>query len=57
MHLKEVLEKCKESGHPISKQALYVAGIKNGFLTSLEENKRWNFDEEKFNEWLKKATE
>lgn len=55
MHLNDVLEKCKELGYPITASALYVAGLKNGFLIRKEKCKSLEFNKEKFFEWLNKA--
>ncbi|NLM00822.1 MAG: hypothetical protein GX220_05145 [Treponema sp.] len=55
MHLKDVLSKCKELDYPITASALYVAGLKNGFLIRKEKGKSLEFNKEKFFEWLNKA--
>lgn len=57
MYLKDVLNKCKERGHPMTSMGLYVAGEKNGFLTKSDGKHQWDFDQKKFLEWLDKATE
>ena len=57
MHLKDVLNKCKEEDYPITASGLYYAGIKNGFLTKKEGNRNLDFNKEKFFEWLEKAKE
>ena len=56
MFLNDVLNKCKEEGHPITRQGLYQAGKKYGFLTKVEGKKELDFDQEKFLEWLKVNT-
>lgn len=57
MHLKDVLNKCKEKGYPITASGLYYAGMKNGFLTKKEGSRNLDFDKEKFFEWLENAKE
>lgn len=57
MHLKDVLNKCKEENYPITAAGLYYAGIKNGFLTKREGERNLDFNKEKFFDWLKKAKE
>lgn len=57
MHLKDVLNKCKEKDYPITASGLYYAGVKNGFLTKKEGNRNLDFNKEKFFEWLEKAKE
>lgn len=62
LYVNEILSKCEEKGYKISKQGLYNAGIKNGFLIKSDEKKsdgrcRWDFDQSKFLEWLNKAVE
>ena len=55
MHLKDVLEKCKEEGYPVTSAGLYFAGKKYGFLVKQEGCRNLDFDKEKFFEWLYKA--
>lgn len=59
MKLKEVLNVLNERGHPLTRASLYRAGLKNNFLTKESYGKinRYVIDEEKFNDWLNKATE
>ncbi len=57
MHLKDVLNKCKEENYPITASGLYYAGIKNGFLFKKEGSRNLDFNKEKFFEWLEKAKE
>lgn len=61
MHLKDVLNKCKERGYTITAQGIYLAGKKNGFLRKVEFHgivqKSLEFDKEKFLQWLDKAIE
>lgn len=56
MHQKDVLNKCRELGHPVTAQALYFSGKKYGFLTKEEGKHSWNFDKEKFLKWIEDAT-
>lgn len=56
MHQKDVLNKCKELGHPVTAQALYFSGKKYGFLTKEEGERSWKFDKEKFLKWIEDAT-
>ena len=55
MFLKDVLNKCKEEGYPVTSSGLYYAGTKYGFLKKQEGNRNLEFDKEKFLEWLAKA--
>lgn len=57
MHLKDVLNKCKENSYPVTASGLYFSGLKYGFLKRKEGNRNLEFDKEKFFEWLNKATE
>lgn len=57
MYMNDVLRKCEEKGYKITKQGLYVAGEKYGFLTKPDGQHPWDFDQKKFLEWLDKATE
>lgn len=57
MHMNDVLKKCEEKGYKITKQGLYQAGQKYGFLNKLDGQHAWDFDQKKFLEWLEKATE
>lgn len=53
----DALNKCKEENYPITRMGLYVAGQKNGFLVKHEGMRNFEFNKEKFIEWLKKAKE
>lgn len=57
MHMNDVVRKCEERGYKITKQGIYLAGKKYGFLTRLDEQHSWDFNQEKFLEWLDKAVE
>ena len=57
MFQKDVLNKCKEEGYPITASGLYRAGHKYGFIIKREGKKRVKLDKVKFLEWLSKATE
>lgn len=57
MYLKDVLNKCKEEGYPITAQGLYYAGNKYGFLTKHEGSRNLDFNKDKFYQWLNKAKE
>lgn len=57
MYLKDVLNKCKEEGYPVTSAGLYWAGKKFGFLKKNEGCRNLEFDKVKFFEWLKKAKE
>jgi len=56
MKFNQVLERCKENGIKISKQGLYLAGLKHGFIEKdIDHNNI--FYKEKFEEWMKKKLE
>ena len=57
MHMNDVVRKCEEKGYKITKQGIYLAGKKYGFLTRPDEQHSWDFNQEKFLEWLDKAIE
>lgn len=57
MFLKDVLNKCKEEGYPVTAGGLYFAGKKYGFLKKCEGSRNLEFDKQGFFEWLKKAKE
>lgn len=57
MHMNDVIRKCEEKGYKITKQGIYLAGKKYGFLTRPDEQHSWDFNQEKFLEWLNKAIE
>jgi hypothetical protein len=53
----DALKKCEDENYPITRMGLYIAGQKNGFLTKQEGMRNFEFDKDKFLEWLKKAKE
>ena len=57
MHIKDVINKCKERGYEITKMGLYTAGKKYGFISKADNERSLEFDKDKFLEWLEKATE
>ena len=57
MFQKDVLNKCKEEGYPITASGLYRAGYKYGFIVKKEGKKRVTLNKTKFLEWLSKAKE
>lgn len=57
MYMNDVIKKCEEKGYKITKQGLYQAGQKYGFLNKPDGQHAWDFDQKKFLEWLDKATE
>lgn len=55
MKFGQVLERCKSKGINISRNALYLAGIKHGFI---EKGTTHNiFHKEKFEKWIEKKLE
>ncbi len=57
MHIKDVINKCKERGYEITKMGLYTAGKKYGFISKADNERSLEFNKDKFLEWLDKATE
>lgn len=57
MYLKDVLNKCREEGYPITASGLYYAGKKFNFIVKREGNRNLEFDKEGFFKWLNKAKE
>lgn len=57
MYIEDVLEKCRERNHPMTKMGIYKAGESYGFITRKDNQHALEFDKEKFLEWLDKATE
>ena len=55
MYLKDVLNKCKEMGYPVTASGLYFAGKRFGFLIKKEGIRNLEFNKEKFYEWIDKA--
>lgn len=56
MKFKQVYERCAEKGIKISKQGLYLAGLKNGFIERDMDHINL-FNKEKFEEWMEKKLE
>lgn len=55
MNVKELLKICEEKGKPVSKSAIYFAGLKYGFISKANgEERYWTVDMGKFNEWVEK---
>lgn len=57
MFQKDVLNKCKEEGYPITASGLYRAGYKYGFIVKKEGKKRVTLNKTKFLKWLSEAKE
>ena len=57
MFLKDVLNKCKEEGYPVTASGLYYAGNKYGFFVKKEGSRKLEFNKDKFFDWLNKAEE
>lgn len=57
MKMEHLILKCAQAGVYFSRRAIYDAGEKYGFAIKKENQTALEFDEEKFNEWLKKVTE
>ena len=56
MKFKQVYERCEEKGIKISKQGLYLAGLKYGFIErDIDRNNI--FHKEKFEKWMEKKLE
>lgn len=56
MKLNEILKRCSDSNHPITKQGLYFSGKKYGFYFK-DKNGNYVFNEDKFQEYLNSANE
>ena len=56
MKFKQVYERCIEKGIKISKQGLYLAGIKHGFIERDVDHINI-FHREKFEKWIEKKLE
>ena len=56
MKFNQVLERCKEKGINISREGLYLAGLKYGFIER-DKNRNNIFHREKFEEWCMKKLE
>ena len=52
MRLNEVLKYCEEHGRKISKQAIYQAGIRYGFISKPQGRTSYDLDMEKFEKWF-----
>lgn len=57
MYINDVIKKCEEKGYKITKQGLYNAGEKYGFINKPDGKHALEFDQKKFLEWLEKAIE
>lgn len=57
MYIMDVLNKCRQENHPMTRAGIYSAGKKHGFLEGKDDKGRWNFNQKKFIEWLKKSNE
>lgn len=51
----DILKRCKEKGHKMSRMGIYVAGKRVGFIYKDENG--YQLDKEKFENWLEKAVE
>lgn len=56
MKFKQVHDRCAEKGIKISKQGLYLAGLKNGFIERDVDHNNI-FHQEKFEKWIEKKLE
>ena len=56
MKFNQVFERCKEKGIKITKQGLYLAGLKNGFIERDIDHINI-FHKEKFEKWIDKKLE
>lgn len=52
MYANDVLKYCIAHGVKLTRQALYNAGRKHGFMTKNEDTNRYDFDQEGFLKWL-----
>lgn len=57
MCINDVIRKCEEKGYHISKQGLYTAGEKYGFVKRVEGKHSLDFDKDRFLKWLDGAVE
>ena len=53
--INDVLKRCEEKGHPMTRMGIYTAGKKHGFLTKADNG--YDLNKEKFEKWLDKAVE
>ena len=53
--INDVVQRCKEKGYKITRQGIYLAGKREGFIYENDSGKQ--LDLEKFDKWLEKATE
>lgn len=54
VYIIDVLKRCEEKGHKMTRMGIYVAGKREGFI--VEKNGEKELDIDKFNKWLEKAT-
>lgn len=57
MKVNDVLRYCEEHGRKVSRQGLYSAGMRYGFITKTKGKASLDFDKEKFIEWFNKGLE
>lgn len=57
MKFKQVFERCEDKGIKITKQGLYLAGLKNGFILRNPETHSNTFVQKEFEKWMKKKLE
>ena len=55
MHINKILKYCEDNGRKLSRQGLYQAGFRHGFISKKHGNPSYDFDEEKFLEWFNKG--
>lgn len=55
IYINDVLRKCEEKGHPMTRMGIYTAGKREGFI--IEKDGEKELDVGKFNKWLEKAIE
>ena len=53
IYINDVVKRCKEKGYEITRQGIYLAGKKEGFIH--KGSNGYELDMDKFNEWLEKA--
>ena len=53
--INDILKRCEEKGHPMTRMGIYIAGKKHGFLTKADNG--YDLNKEKFESWLDKAVE
>lgn len=57
MYMKDVVRKCHEKGYKVSRNYIYAAGLKYGFLKRVPGQRGLELDQKKFLEWVDKALE